>query len=1091
MKRLILLVFLTGCVTGLVAQVRLTGKESVEQRRRATLSLSPDPEKISAEQFAKEAGLPVRRVYPDGRVVEIRGRNPNGVPEYLTTHNLNAAKTISTQMVWEGGGAGYGLTGAGIVVGFWDGGVFRSTHVEFDERARIIDTQADTIGHATHVAGTVGAAGINARAKGMAGSAFLEGYDWDNDIREMGIAAGAGLLLSNHSYGYITGWDYNSERERWDWYGDVRLSREEDYLFGFYHRETQEYDRVAHENPYYLVVKSAGNDRGEGPSPGAAHYVFENGEWTLSTEVRQKDGGIEGFDSMGSVGNAKNILVVGAIQDLPDGYLGRENVLVTDFSTFGPTDDGRIKPDVVANGVALYSAWSGSDREYRNSSGTSMSAPGITGSLALLQELHFSLDSSYLTSAELKGLILHTADDAGNPGPDYKFGWGVMNTLSAADLLADPAFDHVRRISLAEDQQYSIRLFSEGTLPVKVTLCWTDPPGMYSEPELDPVNRILVNDLDLRLVREADGEVFRPWVLDPLHPDDDASTGDNRLDNVEQILLENPEKGFYTITVSHKESLHENAQDFGLVVSGMDEEYYASGLTELNGNNGEFILTSAPEYLPDMNAGWLIVPENNLPVRLYFDYFSTEPGNDRLFVYDGTDHKAPLLTTLEGTPDLETTEFISTSGALFLRFVSDEQRQDAGFRAVYCTVPPESTPRIQGEPYPCEGSESLYMASGVPGAGFIWTPPSGWSLQESGDRRIALSIGTGPGTLGVRPVNRCGEGRDTWLVLSPLDTVPFLYSYVADTVPCAGSATFAEVNSLPGAKYEWVFPGDWLGSSAENRLDYIPGRQSGTIEVNARNACGPGDTLRIPIAVKDVPEEIRILTTRESPCARSEQQFYVSAEPGHTYRWEAGEGWSILSDPGADTVLVAVGNESRRLAVDVTNKCGSTETSKLFTVSPAPDEPLVRVEKSEIEEYKLLRISNASSFTGFQWYRDNEEIPGSIATVEEYIAYLPGTYTVSVTNSAGCEYRQTPGEGIRIQQHSQLYNAYQGGDGKIVVINATNFSATANIYHYSGKLVKIAAIAPGYNEISFGQRGAYIISVTGPQNRRTIRLFTQ
>jgi hypothetical protein len=1090
MKRLVLLAGLSGIFGGMMAQESLTGEGSVERRRLINMTLLPDSARIRAARFARFANLPLRSIYPGGRVVEIRRLNPNGMPEYLTTYNLNAARTLSTDKVWEGGGEGYALSGKGIVVGFWDGGVLRSTHVEFGDRAKIIDGFADIIGHATHVAGTVGAAGINPRARGMAGETVLEAYEWNNDLDEMEVAAEAGLLLSNHSYGYITGWDYNSEEERWEWYGDINVSDEEDYLFGFYHQETREYDLVAYRNPGYLIVKSAGNDRGEGPSPGTEHYVFENGEWVASTAVRQKDGGDDGFDSMGPTSTAKNILVVGSIADLPDGYTGREQVEISSFSAFGPTDDGRIKPDIMGNGEVVFSTWSNSDTDYRNSSGTSMSAPNVTGSLATLQELQFSLEGAYLSSAELKGLILHTADDAGNPGPDYSSGWGVMNTLAAADLIAGRDFDHVRQVLLQENHQFSAHYYSDGTGPVKATICWTDPPGTPPEPALDPVKRILVNDLDLRLVRELDGHEFRPFVLDPLHPGNQATTGDNRLDNVEQVLLKAPEAGFYRVVVSHKGSLYNGVQDFGLILSGLTEEYYASGITELTANNGEFILTSTGRYLPDMDPGWRIIPENGLPVRLYFDYFSTEQGKDLLYIYDGEDSTGPLLGTLDGTPDLGTAEFLSTSGALYVRFVSDAQVQDTGFRAIYCTVPPEEPPLIQGEIFPCTGSSELYLATGVTGADFVWEPPSGWPVNEQGDRGIRLSIGTDTDSLGVYAINRCGPGQVSWLVLDPLDAVPFIGEYVGDTVPCANMPTFAEVEEIPGALYEWQLPDDWLGSSTESRLDYIPGTESGTIRVSVSNACGPGDTLWIPVSVQHKPGEVEILTSRDKPCVMSEQQFYVNAGPGYSYNWEAGEGWSFIGEPVGDTVLVLIGDEAKLLTVDASNKCGSRESSRFFLTSPRPEDPEIHVEKSTIEGYKLITVSNASLFTGYQWYRNDSIINSTRAKEPGYIAYLPGTYTVAVTNSAGCVNRQEPGAGTRISQQNQVYTAYQGPAGKIVVLNATNFSATANIYHFSGKLIRIATIHPGYNEINLGREGAYIISITGPQNRQTTRLFS-
>ncbi|MFO7935614.1 MAG: S8 family serine peptidase [Bacteroidales bacterium] len=1090
MRRLIFLATLAGFCMVTVSQERLIREESVEQRRLVNLSLSPDPEKVAALGYAEQADLPSRMIYPDGRVIEIRRISPNGMPEYLTTLNLNAARTLSTDKVWPGGGEGYDLTGNGIVIGFWDGGIYRNTHVEFEDRAKIIDVFADTIGHATHVAGTAGAAGIDPRAKGMAGRSTLESYDWDNDLQEMDAAAGEGLLISNHSYGFITGWDYNSEEERWEWYGDINISEEEDYLFGFYHKETMDYDRIAYDNPNYLIVKSAGNDRGEGPSPGTEHYFFENGEWVPSTEVRQRDGGDKGYDSMGPVGNAKNILVVGAISDLSGGYTGREDVRITSFSAYGPTDDGRIKPDIVGNGETLYSAWIGSDTDYRSSSGTSMSAPNVSGSLATLQELYDRLNGSYLTSAELKGLVLHTSDDAGNPGPDYRFGWGVMNTLSAARVISDTSFARIREVSLLENDTFRIHLFSNGMEPARITICWTDPEGSFPEPALDPVKRMLVNDLDLRLIREVDGREFRPYVLDPLHPENQATTGDNQLDNVEQILLEAPEKGFYEVAVSYKESLFSGRQNFGLIISGLTEEYFASGTMELTGNNGEFILTSAGEYLSDMDAGWLITPSNGQPVKLYFDYFATEPGNDRMFIYDGTDDTAPLIATVDGTPDLEATEFNSTSGSLFVRFVSDGQVQDTGFRAIYCTIPPEDVPGIQGEPYPCAGSSEFYLATGVPGVDFIWEPPAGWTFSERALQGIDLSIGSSIDSLGVSAVNRCGEGQSGWLVLEPLDSVPSLDNFEADTAPCANTASFVEVDELKGAAYDWRLPADWLGTPTGNRLDYIPGRDPGTIRVSIRNACGPGDTLRVPISVKNRPGEVQILTSRENPCAVSEQEFYVEPLPDHSYLWEVGGDWSIIGEPEGDTILVSVGTESGFVFVDVTNKCGSRKSNKLFITAPRPEDPLVRVQESSSRGYKLLTITNALQFTGYQWYRNDSIIDSPYARLPEYIAYLPGTYTVSVMNSQGCVNRQDPADGKKIAQQNQAYTAYQGPGGKLIVFNSTNFSATVNIYSFSGRLILIGTISPGYNEIDFGRQGAFIINITGPDNSQTIRLFT-
>lgn len=1062
----------------------------MEQRRAEISSLQPTLERVETLRRADSLNLTLKTTYPDGRVVAIRGFNFNQKPEYLTTFNLMAARTVSTDKVWTEGGLGYNLDGDGLVVGVWDGGILRSTHVEFDDRALIMDGSADVDGHATHVSGTIGASGLNNSAKGMAGQVVLESYDWDQDIIEMEAAAAKGLLLSNHSYGFIVGFHKNSDEDRWEWYGEPVISEQEDYNFGFYHRAAHNLDRVAFRHKNYMIVWAAGNDRGEGPSPGSEHYVWMNGEWTASTEIREKDGGVDGFDSMGPKGTAKNILSVGAIQDMPLGYTGREDVKLIHYSSFGPTDDGRIKPDIVANGDRLFSTYSGGDEDYRATSGTSMAAPNVTGSLALLQQQYFEKYASYLTSASLKGLALHTANDAGRPGPDYKFGWGLLNTLGAVELIADDKFDRVQEGRISEEEEFRLKLYSNGDEPIKVTICWTDPEGIVPEPSLNPVKRILMNDLDVRVVRLLDGQEIQPFILDPLNPDNEAIRGDNILDNVEQVLDETPLKGFYEVIVSHKETLVGGAQDFSIIFSGLTDEYFASGVTELSDNNGEFKLTSAPEYLPDMDAGWIIEPENNLPIKLYFDFFSTEAENDPLYIFDGANELAPLIARLDGNLDADTLEFNSTSGQLFVRFLSDGQIQNQGFQAMYCTTAPEDTAVIQGESYPCTGSTVLYLASGTSGVDYIWTAPLDWTVDSLISGGVYLSVGSGEGELEVQVLNRCDAGPVSGIQLSALDTVPTLRGYLADTLPCVGVKTLIEVEDIPGTRYKWKLPADWLGTSISHTLEYIPGYESNVITLNVGNACGPGDTLLVPISVQKVPAETQIQTSRDKPCALSTQEFYVIPLDQHSYLWETIDDWAILEGAEGDTVSISVGNESSFLFVNVTNKCGMRQSNKLYITSPVPDQPLLKVSDSQYEGYSLLAVTNTSSFSSFQWLRDEQFIESALAQESEYVAYLPGLYTIAVTNKEDCELIQDASDGFEIAQDNQDYSVYAGEQGYVVVLNHTPDQATVNIYDFLGRLHNIDTVEPGYNELPFGNEGAFIITVTGSGNSLSTRFFT-
>ncbi|MFQ5356497.1 MAG: S8 family serine peptidase, partial [Mariprofundaceae bacterium] len=537
-------------------------------------------DRAKAIQKAQQLGLPIRYEQTDGALLELQGMAPNGMPMYYKTENLNAAKTVSTNQVWPGGLPGLSLTGNGMTVGEWDGGAVLSTHQEFAGRVTQMDAATATHYHATHVAGTMIASGVQAAAKGMAYQASLNAYDWNSDSAEMATAAAAGLLLSNHSYGSITGWHWDGSA--WYWYGDTGISQTEDYGFGFYSSGAQAWDQIAVNAPYYLIVKSAGNDRNNtGPGPGGSHFVWSGFGWALSTVTRPADGAPLGYDSISYSGTAKNILTVGAVNDVPTGYSVPGDVVMSSFSGWGPVDDGRIKPDIVANGVGLYSPFDTSNTAYGSISGTSMSSPSMTGSLLLLQQHYKNTHATNpMRSATLKALAIHTADEAGPAnGPDYQFGWGLLNTQSAANIISsDGSGSIISELTLASGGTTSIPLIASGADPLRVTIVWTDPAGTPPPPSLDPPTKMLVNDLDLRI---SDGvTTYFPWVLDRLNPATAATTGDNNTDNVEQIVIPAPiNGGTYTLTINHKGTLQGGLQNYSLIASGIAVPTFTIGGT--------------------------------------------------------------------------------------------------------------------------------------------------------------------------------------------------------------------------------------------------------------------------------------------------------------------------------------------------------------------------------------------------------------------------------------------------------------------------------------------------------------------------------
>ena len=545
-----------------------------------------------ALRLAEDKNWEISRKLPGGGILKLHSVDRKGNPIYYKTFSSETAATTSTDKVWDGGVSGLSLSGNSESVsnrlGIWDGGPVRRAHQELSGRISQEDNAGNSWNdHATHVAGIMIGTGVNSAAKGMAYEADLRAWDWDNDLTEMSEAAADGLLLSNHSYGLGNiGWVYNSSRfgsVLWEWWGDTDISDFEDYRFGYYDEYAQQVDEIANNAPYYLVTVAAGNDRtSSGPGTGNRYYL-KSTNTTSTLERRDQDS----FDLITSYGLAKNVLTVGAIHPIDGGFQESTEAELAYFSSLGPTDDGRIKPDVVADGWEVISSVATSNQAYDSYSGTSMAAPNVTGSLQLLQEYHAELnDGDFLKAATLKGLVIHTSDDAGNEGPDYTFGWGVLNTARAAEAILgqDDLFMAEER-TLIQDAYDTIQVIASGTEPLKVTISWNDPYATPLEINEFVVNNrtpLIINDLDIKVIGQD--STFYPWVLDPDFPLATATTGVNFRDNVEQVLISNPVPGAsYQVIVGHKSNLTNGTQDYSIIIGGQGGQPYCASASENDG----------------------------------------------------------------------------------------------------------------------------------------------------------------------------------------------------------------------------------------------------------------------------------------------------------------------------------------------------------------------------------------------------------------------------------------------------------------------------------------------------------------------------
>lgn len=531
-----------------LSAVAQTDQNQELDKIKESLRLTDKEKKEKVDNYLSNNQNLNRRFESNGVVYFLVDITDSGLPIYLKTHNIGAAETVGVNLVRNGGDLGLDLTGEGIQVGVWDGGLIRNTHVEFGGRAQQQDAASSLSNHSTHVTGTILAAGVNSSAQGMAYEAEGLIFDFNNDLTEIAervTGDQSSLLLSNHSYGTVTGWDFNSGS--WQWFGDPSVSTSEDYKFGFYDGQARSIDNICFNAPYYTVVKSAGNDRSD------------NGDGS-----RGPDGP---FDCISTFATAKNIITVGAIEKITNGYNSPEDAIMSSFSSWGPTDDGRIKPDIVGAGVSIFSSFSSADDAYGSLQGTSMSAPNVTGSLALLQQLAKSINNNYLKSATLKSLIIHTAKEAGiHDGPDYKYGWGVLDVAKAAEILMndDSLNNMISETTLADQDTFKFEFYPQRNSKVTSSIAWTDVPGTSPEISLDPTDLMLVNDLDMVII-DPDGNEIKPWVLDPANPGVRASKGNNFRDNVEKIEFTANKSGKYTLLVSHKGSLSGSAQDYSLI----------------------------------------------------------------------------------------------------------------------------------------------------------------------------------------------------------------------------------------------------------------------------------------------------------------------------------------------------------------------------------------------------------------------------------------------------------------------------------------------------------------------------------------------
>jgi Subtilase family/Secretion system C-terminal sorting domain len=436
-----------------------------------------------------EVIVPVNHIMSLGEysfVKYIEEITPPSIKDDARGRSLHRSSSLDTQTP-----TGLDYTGLNIGVLVRDDGIV-GPHIDFQGR---IDNSTATGTGQTHGDGVGGI---------MAGAGNL-------DPTMRGMAAGANVFVSNYAANFLDAATTTRITN-----GTVQITNSS-YSNGCndgYTSTAVTVDNQTITNPTVLHVFSAGNSGTSNCSYGAGSG------W----------GNITGGHKQG-----KNVIATANLYF--DGTLANS-------SSRGPAHDGRIKPDISANGQDQLSTDEGNT--YLTFGGTSGAAPGIAGIAAQLYQVYQEANGGVLPpSALIKATLLNTANDAGNVGPDFKFGWGIVNALRAAKLLEDARY-FTSSVSQGNANNHSI-IVPAGTKQVKFMLYWMDPAATNG------ATTALINDLDL-VVNDPTAGTYLPWILNSTPNATSlnlpATNGADHLNNMEQVLINNPAAGSYTINVS-------------------------------------------------------------------------------------------------------------------------------------------------------------------------------------------------------------------------------------------------------------------------------------------------------------------------------------------------------------------------------------------------------------------------------------------------------------------------------------------------------------------------------------------------------------
>ncbi len=768
------------------------------------------------------------------------------------------------------------LKGDGVNVGIWDEGSI-GAHLDFSPAGRLTQVEAGAVSnHSTHVVGTITGRGlIDPTARGMAPNAKPFSYNFNGNVQtEMSIGIpDNNLIVSSHSYGGTQTCGVNGAGVTYD-----NRSRETDINLNNF--------------PFHLHCHSAGNSQ-----------TACSGGWSTITASGK---------------SAKNNILVAAVTS---------SDVMTGFSSFGPVQDGRVKPEISAFGSNVWSTVP--NNTYALNSGTSMATPGISGSVILLVQRYKELNAGSLPPSTLiKNTVLNTADDFGNPGPDYKFGYGRINALEAVRILEQNRYI-LNTITTGVTNSSTITV-SAGAARLRVMLTWNDPAAAAN------ANPALVNDLNLS-VTDPFSVITLPWILDPNNPSNNATRGNDNFSNIEQVTINNPAAGTYTIKVNGVAVATGPNQPYALTWS-VDQPYieviYPNGNESLNPfspetitwNNAGITGNQTVEYSLNNGATWTTLSTTVAPTTTRF-VFTVPAANTATAlvrvssgaIADISDVNFKILGTVTGFTSATTAG--CTSGEIRFNW-------NAVTNATHYDIYRLDNTTGQFVLLSANIAGTTFTATGLtPGASMWFTiRAKDNTINSESERAIAINatVSSGGGGLGA------------------------IGGITGQTIVCGTPAGIPyNIAAVTGATiYTWTAPPGATIASGQGTnaitINYLAGSANGNVTVIAGNAsCNtPSSVLPVTIGSSAIASPSSSGNQSQIICPGGIIPSLTAAAtvpPGHTVVWyNAASGGSIVSSPILNTVGTVTYHASSR---NTTTGCESINrtsvTLTIIQVAPA------------------------------------------------------------------------------------------------------------------------------------------------------------